>query len=346
MLDLARGLASALGESAFLCLAQAQPHLEMEVILTGSVAFDYLMRFPGRFRDHILPDHLDALSLSFLVDSLDRRRGGVAANIGYTLALLGERPKIMATVGDDFDEYREFLETAGVDTSLIREIPNELTASFFVTTDQDDAQIASFYTGAMAKSRELSFGGLKPVPQLVVISPNDPQAMIAYAAECAQLGLPYFYDPSQQILRLEPQQLIDGITGAEALFLNEYELALVADKVGMEIEQIVGLPRLSVITLGERGSDLYLEGGHQRINAVVPQGPAEPTGVGDAYRGGFLKGYLHQLPLACCCMIGSLAATYCLEGVGPQGHRFEPAEFAQRFEKQFGPECDLQKLLS
>lgn len=318
----------------------------MELILTGSVAFDYLMRFPGRFRDHILPDHLDALSLSFLVDSLDRRKGGVAANIGYTLALLGERPKILATVGEDFADYRQFLEGAGVDTGLIREVPNELTASFFVTTDQDDAQIASFYTGAMARARELNFGKLSPAPQLVVISPNDPLAMVAYASECADLGLPYFYDPSQQILRLESQQVVDGISHATALFLNEYELALVADKTEMDPERIVDLPSFSVVTLGERGSDLYHQGTHRRINAIAPKGAAEPTGVGDAYRGGFLKGYMHQLPLECCCMIGTLAATYCLEGTGPQGHHFEQAEFGERFEDQFGDECDLQTLLS
>ncbi len=323
-----------------------RPQRSMEVILTGSVAFDYLMRFPGRFRDHILPDRLDALSLSFLVDTLDRRRGGVAANIGYTLGLLGERPKIMATVGEDFDDYRECLEAAGVDTSQIRQIPVVLTASFFVTTDLDDAQIASFFTGAMASAGELSFGDLDTSPELVVISPNDPGAMSGYAAECAQDEIPYFYDPSQQILRLEPQQVIDGITSANALFLNEYELALVADKTGLQPERIVEMPRFSVITLGERGSILYQSGEQQQIKAVTPQGAAEPTGVGDAYRGGFLKGYMHDMPLECCCMIGALAATYCLECVGPQGHSFRFAEFAARFEDEFGPECNLAALLS
>lgn len=317
----------------------------MEVVLAGSVAFDYLMRFPGRFRDHILADHLSELSLSFLVDTLDRRRGGVAANIGYTLALLGEQPSILATVGEDFESYRGFLESAGVRTHLIQVVPGELTASFFVTTDQDDSQIASFYTGAMASSRSLGFAELDPRPDLVVISPNDPVAMTAYAAECVQLGVPYFYDPSQQILRLEPDELTEGIRGSEALFLNQYEVALVNDKTGLSLEQLVSMTRFTVVTCGEDGSDLYSEGQHQHIPAVRPSGPAEPTGVGDAYRGGFIKGYIHSLPLDCCCMIGSLAATYCLESTGPQGHAFEPAEFAQRFEREFDSTCNLGDLL-
>lgn len=317
----------------------------MEIVLTGSVAFDYIMRFPGKFRDHILPDHLEALSLSFLVDTLDRRRGGVAANVGYTLALLGEHPRILATVGEDFADYREFLEAAGVQTDLIQVVPGELTASFFVTTDQDDAQIASFYTGAMARARSLNFASLSSRPELVLISPNDPAAMIGYAAECTQLGIPYLYDPSQQILRLEPEQLMAGIQGCEALFLNEYECALVSDKTGVPLEELVAMPSFTVVTQGERGSDLYVRGERQHIPAVAPAGAAEPTGVGDAYRGGFLKGYLHELPLDCCCMIGTLAATYCLESTGPQGHRFEPAEFSQRFEQEFGTRCDLRQLL-
>lgn len=313
----------------------------MEVVLAGSVAFDYIMRFPGRFRDHILPDHLESLSLSFLVDTLDRRQGGVAANIAYTLALLGERPRVLATVGEDFQEYRQFLEQAGVDTTLIQVIPEELTASFFVTTDQDDAQIASFYTGAMASARALRFADLDPPPDLVVISPNDPIAMIGYAAECRELGIPYFYDPSQQILRLERQELIDGISGAEALFLNEYEVALISDKTGLSLEQLAELTGFVVVTQGERGSELHRDGARQPIKAVAPIGHSEPTGVGDAYRGGFLKGYMHDLPLDCCCMIGALAATYCLESIGPQGHQFQAAQFAERLASEFGGRCKL-----
>src|SRR5574338_362734 len=186
----------------------------MDIVVTGSVAFDYLMTFPGYFRDHILPDHLDSISLSFLVDSMTRLRGGIAPNIAYTLALLGERPRLWATVGEDFDEYRQWLEGTGVDTSGARVIPGEYTASYFCNTDRSNAQIASFYPGAMARAAELSLRELGQPPDLLVISPNDPGAMVRYVQECKELGIPYLYDPSQQIVRMTPDILKDGITGA------------------------------------------------------------------------------------------------------------------------------------
>ncbi len=316
-----------------------------EVVLTGSVAYDYLMSFPGKFKDHILPDHLDSLSLSFLVDSLERRPGGIAANIAYSLALLGERPRVLATVGEDFEEYRRSLESIGVVTSDVKVIPGLLTASFFVTTDETDAQIASFYTGAMAHATELSFAELDPPPDLVLISPNDPDAMIAYASECIELGIRYFYDPSQQILRLDPASLEAGIRGCEALFANDYELALIEDKTSLTIDDIKKLTKFTVVTRGEEGSDLYTSEGRQHIPIVPPRETAEPTGVGDSYRAGFLKGYLHDLPLDCCCMMGALCATYSLEHLGPQSHRFELDEFVARFEAEFDSKCDIKQLL-
>ena len=316
-----------------------------EVVLTGSIAYDYLMSFPGRFKDHILPDHLDSLSLSFLVDSLERRPGGIAANIAYSLALLGERPRVLATVGEDFEEYRHSLESIGVVTSDVKVIPELLTASFFVTTDETDAQIASFYTGAMAHATELSFAELDSPPDLVLISPNDPDAMIAYTKECTELGISYFYDPSQQILRLDPATLEAGIRGCDALFANDYELALIEDKTSLTIDDITELTNFTVITRGEDGSDLYTHEGQQHIPSVHPREIAEPTGVGDSYRAGFLKGYLHDLPLDCCCMMGALCATYSLEHLGPQSHHFELDEFVARFDSEFDSKCDLKQLL-
>jgi len=316
-----------------------------EVVLTGSIAYDYLMSFPGRFKEHILPDHLDSLSLSFLVDSLERRPGGIAANIAYSMALLGERPRVMATVGEDFEEYRRSLESIGVMTSDVKIIPGLLTASFFVTTDESDAQIASFYTGAMAHATELSFADLKAPPDLVLISPNDPDAMTSYASECTELGIPYFYDPSQQILRLDSTTLEAGIRGCEALFANDYELALIEDKTSLTIDDIIELTKFTVITRGEDGSDLYTQDGRQHIPIVVPRETGEPTGVGDSYRAGFLKGYIHDMPLDCCCMMGALCATYSLEHLGPQSHQFELDEFVARFDSEFDLKCDLTQLL-
>jgi adenosine kinase len=315
----------------------------MNLVLTGSIAYDYLMSFPGRFRDHILADRLDRLSLSFLVDSLTRRRGGIAANIAYTLALLGERPLVMATVGEDFDEYRQWLEKHGVDTGAIRQVPGTFTASFFVNTDQANAQIASFYAGAMAHAAELRFADLSPKPDLAMISPNDPGAMAAYVEECRSLGIPYIYDPSQQIVRLEAETLRAGIRSCRALFCNDYEFGLVTEKTGLTLDSILEQTEFLVITRGEHGADLYRRGETIHVPAVAPDVTADPTGVGDAFRGGFLKGYATGLGLERCGQMGALAATYCLEQEGTQGHRFTLEQFKDRFRDAFGA-GDLEQI--
>ena len=178
----------------------------MCIIVTGSIAYDYLMSFPGKFTEHFLPEHMTRVSLSFLVDSMDKRRGGCAPNIAYTLALLGERPRLMATAGQDFDDYRRWLDAAGVDTSLVRDVAGKFTASFFCSTDVDNNQIASFYTGAMANAAELSFRDA-PGASLAIISPNDPQAMVQYAEECRTIGLPFIWDPGQQCARMDGADL-------------------------------------------------------------------------------------------------------------------------------------------
>jgi len=308
----------------------------MKVLLSGSVAYDYLMTFPGYFRDHILPDQLDSLSLSFLVTSLVRRRGGIAPNIAYTLALLGERPAIFATVGEDFEEYRAFLEQVGVDTRYIKVIPGESTASFFANTDLAQSQIASFYPGAMAHAATLSIADLDERPDLVVISPDDPQAMRKRVQECKALGIPYFYDPSQQTVRFDGEALLEGVDGAAALFCNEYEFALIQQKTGLSAEEIRQRVPLVVVTQGEKGAVITFEGEEIAVPAVPPREVVDPTGVGDAFRGGFLKGYLHGLSLELAGRLGALAATYCLEAQGPQGHAYTREEFLARFRAAFG----------
>ena len=186
----------------------------MNIVVTGSIAFDYLMSFPGKFTEHFLPEHMSRVSLSFLVDTMDKRRGGCAPNIAYTLALLGERPRLMATAGQDFGDYRRWLEAALVDTSLVKQVEDRFTASFFCSTDVDSNQIASFYTGAMANAGELSF---RDVPDcgLAIISPNDPGAMLQYAEECRVLGIPYLWDPGQQCARMSGDELKDGLVGRD-----------------------------------------------------------------------------------------------------------------------------------
>lgn len=317
----------------------------MKIILTGSVAIDYLMSFPGYFREHILPDKLDTISLSFLVESMTVQRGGVAPNIAYTLALLGEHPSIMATVGQDFDEYRRWLESKGIDTSLIKAIPGVFTASFFANTDRSNAQIASFYPGAMAYAGQLSFKDLPYQPDLAVISPNDPGAMSRYVEECQQLGTPYFYDPSQQIVRLDAATLRKGIQGAQALFVNEYEFSLVEKITGLTRADVLEQVAFLVVTLGEKGALIATRGEEIEIPVFPPNVIQDPTGVGDAFRGGFLVGYSHGWGLEMCGKMGSLAATYCLENMGPQGHQYSAAEFVARFRTFYDDQGILDQLV-
>ncbi|HSF80201.1 MAG TPA: carbohydrate kinase family protein [Anaerolineales bacterium] len=318
----------------------------MNVVLTGSVAYDYLMTFPGQFRDHILPEKLETLSLSFLVESMVRLRGGNAPNIAYTLAMLGERPRLFATVGEDFEEYRHWLDSKGVDTTWAQVVPGVFTASFFANTDRTNAQIASFYPGAMAFAANLSLKNLEgDLPDLVVISPNDPQAMVRYVDECLELGLPYFYDPSQQIVRLEKQSLRKGIEGAQALFVNEYEFALIQKLTGMTKADIHDRVKLLVVTLGEQGVSISGASEEFHIPVVPAERIADPTGVGDAFRGGFIKAYGHGMDWETCGRVGVLAATYCLENQGPQGHHYTPIEFVSRFRRHFDDDGILDTLL-
>lgn len=316
----------------------------MDIIITGSIAFDYLMTFPGRFQEHILPDHLDRISLSFLVDQLTRLPGGVAANIAYTLALLGEHPKIMATVGPDYSDHAEWLAEQGVDVSLLKTIPELFTASFFVNTDLTNAQIASFYPGAMQRAKDLSFKSLETKPDLAVISPNEPGAMVAYCQECAELDIDYFYDPSQQIVRLAAQDLIGGISSAKALFCNDYEFGLITDKTGQDVDSILNSVDFIVITQGELGTDLITPEESIRIPAVITDEVEDPTGVGDSFRAGFLKGYIHALPLQLCAEMGAVAATFCIEAQGPQAHHFGWDAFLNRYREHFDDEGLLDNL--
>jgi adenosine kinase len=317
----------------------------MSIIVTGSVAFDYLMSFPGRFREHILPDQLHQVSLSFLVDSMRKQRGGCAPNIAYTLALLGEHPTVMATVGQDFGEYRAWLESVGVDTSAIVEVKDDFTSSFFVNTDQENNQIATFYQGAMGKAGILSFHDLDhEAIEIAIISPNAPEAMVKYARECQDLEIPYLYDPSQQIIRLGGEELLEGARGARLLVVNEYEFAMIKNKTGLSNEELLALPEITIVTQGEQGSTIYADGQMLCIPAVAPEHLAEPTGVGDAYRGGIVKGMLVGYPWGMTGRIAALAATYVLEQYGTQNHHYSLAEFVERYRQVFGDAPELRAL--
>lgn len=318
----------------------------MNVVITGSIAFDYLMTYPGYFRDHIVPERLDSISLSFLVDQLVRLRGGVAPNIAYTMALLGGTPYVFGTVGEDAGEYVAWLNSQGVDTRFIKTIPGVFTASFFANTDRANSQISSFYTGAMAYARELSLNDLGDVnPDLVVISPNDPAAMDRYVTECKAAGIPYLYDPGQQVARSSGEELRRGTEGARLLFVNEYEWGLLQKHSGLSAETILSTVPTVVITLGASGVEIHADGGMQRLPAVQENSIIDPTGVGDAFRGGFLRGYQLGLDWKICSEMGSLAAVYCLESNGPQGQSYTRSEFIQRFRQYFDDQGKLDVLM-
>ncbi len=306
-----------------------------KIVVTGSIAYDYLMSFPGKFTEHFLPEHMNRISLSFLVDTMDKRRGGCAPNIAYTLALLGERPLLMATAGQDFGEYRQWLDAAGVDTSHVKQIDGKFCASFFCSTDVNNNQIASFYTGAMADAGQLSFRAVRDCGW-AIIAPNDPGAMVQYAEECRALGIRYIFDPGQQCARMSGDELRDGVTGATIVIVNDYELELLRQKTGMSEDDILGVAETLIVTRGEHGSSVITREGRADVPAVTPHRIVDPTGVGDAYRGGLMKGLAIGLPYETSARLGSVAATYALEHLGGQSHAYTWEEFRRRYEEHFG----------
>ncbi len=319
----------------------------MNIVVTGSIAYDYLMFFSGKFSDHFLPDKLDRISVSFLVDSLHKRSGGCAANIAYNLALLEERPLLVGLVGKDFGEYRSNLERSGVDTSYTYEIENEFTASFFGNTDQAGNQISSFYTGAMRYSSEISLKNIvKERSILVIISPNDPKAMVEYVHECKEMQVPFIFDPGQQIVQLNGQSLREGAEGSKMLILNEYECEMFKKKTSLSDQNLLELSETVVITLGDKGSTIYTKEKVFEIPITPPNRVVDPTGVGDGYRAGLVKGMVLGFSWDISGRMGSLAATYVLETDGPQSHHYQLKDFIRRYFQVFGKSDELRRLMT
>jgi adenosine kinase len=308
----------------------------MNIVVTGSIAYDYLMSFPGKFTEHFLPEHMNRISLSFLVDTMDKRRGGCAPNIAYTLALLGERPLLMATAGEDFGEYRAWLDAAGIDTSPVMQVAGKFTASFFCSTDQDNNQIASFYTGAMADAGALSFRTVEDCG-FAIISPNDPGAMVQYAGECRTLGIQFIFDPGQQCARMSGEELKQGVVGAAIVICNDYEYELLKQKTGWSEGEILDQSGVLIVTRGEHGSSVITVDGRTDVKAIAPEQIVDPTGVGDAFRGGLLKGIALGLSYEVSAQLGSVAAAYALEHLGGQSHAYTLQEFITRYEEHFAP---------
>ncbi len=317
----------------------------MSVVVTGSIATDYLMKYPGRFLEHILPEQ-GKISVSFLVEEKQMSRGGVGPNIAYSLALLGQRPRLMGAAGQDFGDYRAWLEAQGVDTSLTVAFPDEFTATFTVITDLEQNQIAGFHAGAMSRARELSFRDLDPAEiDLVIISPNDPAGMLKYAAECRELGIKFIFDPSQQLARLDGEQVLAGLAGAYALTVNDYELELVKSKTGLDDAGILDRVGLLVVTRGADGATLMSKDRWVDVPVARPRAIVDPTGVGDAFRGGLITGLVAGYPWEVTGRLGALAATYCLEQAGTMKHRYTLPEFVARYRESYGDAPELDDLV-
>ena len=318
----------------------------MKIGVAGSVGLDHLMTFSGKFTDSFVAGSLEKVSLSFLVDSLDVRRGGCAANICYGMGVLGLNPVLIAAVGKDWADYEAWLSRHGVDTSHALISTSLYTAHFMVTTDDDLNQIASFFPGAMSEARNIELGPIMEKTgrfDMVVISPDDPQAMLHHSDVCRKEGIPFAADPSQQMARMSGEEIKLLIDGASYLFLNEYELALAMQKTGWSDREILEHVKIRVVTLGSKGAKVESAAG-EFVQVGVPKekSKTDPTGVGDSFRSGFIAGLAWGLSHERCAQLGSLIATYVIETMGTQEYRFSSAEFLARFEAAYGAEAALQ----
>jgi len=310
------------------------------IAVTGSIATDHLMRFPGRFSEQLLADHLQKVSLSFLVDDLVVHRGGVAGNMAYAIGVLGGEPALVGAAGMDFTDYREWLESHGVNCSNVLISQTAHTARFVCTTDLDMAQIASFYPGAMSEARNIALADVVSstgTPELVIIGANDPDTMFMHTDECRKLGLAFAADPSQQLARLSGDQIRALIEGATYLFTNDYEWDLLQSKTGWTDTDVLARVGLRVTTLGAKGVDLVsADGTNIHVDVVPETSQVDPTGVGDAFRAGFLTGRSAGLSLERSAQLGSLVAVLVLESSGTQQWTWNPGVAVTRLADAYG----------
>lgn len=316
------------------------------IAVTGSIATDHLMKFPGKFSEQLLPDHLQKVSLSFLVDDLVMHRGGVAGNMAFAIGVLGGDVALVGAAGQDFGEYRQWLDDHGVNTENVLISENAYTARFVCTTDEAMAQIASFYPGAMSEARNIDLAELverSGAPELVIVGANDPDAMFRHTDQCRELGLPFAADPSQQLARLDGEQIRRLIDGATYLFTNDYEWDLLLQKSGLSEAQVMGQIKMRVTTLGEKGVDIVGSDGTFVHVGIVPEThQADPTGIGDAFRAGFLTGRSAGLSLERSAQLASLVATLVLEATGPQEWTWNRDSAVARITEAFGAEAGAE----
>jgi adenosine kinase len=305
------------------------------VVVSASIAFDHIMSFNGSFKDHILAEKAHVLSVSFLIDSLKKHRGGVGGNIAYSLGLLGEPTALMGTVGEDFGAYRDELDRLGVDTSGIIEVAGELTATGFLSADLHGNQIVSFYPGAMWKSREIDLAHVANRAVYGVVGAGDPEGMMLHMRQIAASDASLVFDPSQQIPILSGEYLIEGIESADVMVANDYEYSMIERKTGLAIEDIQRRVELTAITYGEHGSELRRGTESVKIPIAPTRRVTDPTGGGDAYRAGLIKGLLMGFDLDVVGRLAAQAATYPIENYGTQEHTYDVTTFIERFEESF-----------
>lgn len=318
----------------------------MTIAVTGSIATDHLMKFPGKFSEQLLADHLQKVSLSFLVDDLVIHRGGVAGNMAYAIGVLGGDVALVGAVGKDFDDYRGWLTSNGVNCDSVLISESSYTARFVCTTDQDMAQIASFYPGAMSEARNISLADVVTThgkPELVIVGANDPDAMFGHTEECRKLGLPFAADPSQQLARLSGEEIRKLIDGATYLFTNDYEWDLLRQKSGWSEAEVMSQIELRITTLGEKGVDLVgRDGTFVHVDVVPETHKDDPTGIGDAFRAGFLTGRSAGLSLERSAQLASMVATLVLEAPGPQEWAWDRADAVRRLSDAYGTEAGAE----
>ena len=308
----------------------------MTVVCSGSIAYDYILTFKGHFKDHILLDKTHILNLSFLVDDLQKRRGGVAGNYAHNLALLGYPAAVLATAGTDAAEYRDWLVSRGIDCRGLRLLEGELSATGFTTTDLDDNQLTGYYGGAMMRAGMLGLDDAPPAVDAVIIGPNDPGAMKRLVHECREREVRFVFDPAHQLPHLSAEDVTDGTRGAWIVIGNDYELQLIEQRTTRDEQGLLELAEMVVTTLGRHGSRIATRHGTVEIPSAPPTQERDPTGAGDAFRAGLVAGLLRGLELEAAGRVASLAATYVLEQVGTIEHGYTEAEFSRRYKTAFG----------
>ena len=308
----------------------------MQIYVSGSLAYDRIMDFPGRFADHILPEKIHVLNVCFMVNGLKEKYGGTAGNIAYSLSLLDEKPVILATCGNDFSRYREYLEKLDLPLHGIKTIPEVFTAGAYITTDMADNQITGFNPGAMNFTSDYAFDGLDPKNALAIVSPGSLDDMRIYCRQYKEMGVPYIIDPGQSIPALSGEDMTEMITGSEILITNDYELEMITQATGLTRAGLLKRTKTIITTLGEMGSRVVTQDEEITIHAAKPDKVSDPTGAGDAYRSGLLKGLATGKNLLDAAKMGSTSASFAVEHYGTQEHHFTMADFEARYQANYG----------